>query len=159
MIIKKGQINDALLIMKEAAQWLIEINQPLWKLEDLVKEKITKGLSEENFIVGYINDEPAAAMILQWEDKLFWPNINKNQSGFIHKLSIKRKFAGQGLAKKLINYAETECKNKNINYLRLDCAADRPKLCNFYEQNGFIKVDRRMVGVYDIAFYEKKIIY
>lgn len=157
MKIKKGQINDAILIMKEAAQWLIDINEPLWEIDDFDKKKITNGLTEENFVVGYINDGPAAAMILQWEDKFFWPNINKNQSGFIHKLSVKRKFAGQDLAKKLINYAEKECKNKNINYLRLDCAGDRPKLCSFYEKNGFYKVDRRMVGIYDVAFYEKKI--
>ncbi len=38
--------------------------------------------------------------------------------------------------------------------LRLDCAADRPKLCRFYEDYGFRRVGRRMVGWYDAAFYE-----
>ncbi len=38
--------------------------------------------------------------------------------------------------------------------LRLDCAADRPKLCRFYEDYGFRRVGLRMVGWYDAAFYE-----
>ena len=57
----------------------------------------------------------------------------------------------------MILFAELECKNKGINILRMDCAGDRPKLCNFYETNGFIKIDRQRIGIYDITYFEKSL--
>lgn len=155
--IKNGNIKDAISIINEAAQWLNEKNQQMWKLEDLTEEKILNGITKENIYVLYINNEPAATMILKWDDKLFWPNIKSYESGFIHKLSVRRKYAGKSIACKLIEYAENGCKLRNIDYLRLDCAGDRPKLCHFYVKNGFKIVKKEMIGSHYTAFFEKRI--
>ena len=151
-----GEIEIALEIMREAARWLIDTGRPLWRLEDLTREKILQGIAEEDVRVGWVGDEPAAAMILQWRDERFWPQA-LDDSGYIHKLAMRRKFAGQGIAIHMLDWARQESLRKGTNYLRLDCAGDRPKLCAFYETYGFIQVDRRMVGPYDMAFYELKL--
>lgn len=155
MIIKEREIEDAIIVIQNVTNWLININQPLWKIEDITNEKLLCGLSEDNIIVGYINDEPATAMILQWVDKQFWPDIKENTSGFIHKLSVKRKFKGLHLGNQMIKYAEKKCTDKNINYLRLDCDGDRPKLCSFYEANGFNQIKKKKIGIYEVALYKK----
>ena len=159
MIIKNTDINIALEIMREAALWLIDKNEPLWRLEDLTSEKIMKGISEENVYVGFEDNLPVAAMILQWHDPSFWEKIKPFESGFIHKICVRRKYAGKGYAKEMLAFAEAECKKRKIGFLRLDCAGDRPKLCDFYESLGFKQVQRRLVGpnAYDLAFYEKKL--
>jgi GNAT superfamily N-acetyltransferase len=152
-----GDIEEAISIMKEAAGWLIEEGKPLWKLEDLTTEKLLKDNKNNEFYVMKIGNIGAAAMILKWEDKSFWPDIKRGESGFIHKLSIRREYAGTGISAKMIEHAIDECKKRTIPFLRLDCAADRGKLCRFYEDFGFRQTDRRMVGTFEVAFYEFRI--
>ena len=160
MIIKNSNINIAIDIMREAAQWLIDKGERMWRLEDLTAEKIMNGISEENVYVGFEDSLPIAAMILQWQDTIFWEQIKPFESGFIHKLCVKRKYAGKGYAKEMLAFAEAECRKRKIGFLRLDTAGDRPKLCSFYESLGFKQVQRRLVGpnASDMAFYEKKIL-
>jgi len=157
LVISSGDIDNALLVIREAAKWLIDIGKPLWKLEDLTNEKLLKEITKENVYVGYVNNRPAAAMLLIWHDPVFWENIKPFESGFIHKLSVSREFAGKGYAEEMIKFAEAKCKCNNINFLRLDCAGDRAHLCKFYESLGFVQVNRKMMGNFDVAFYEKKL--
>jgi ribosomal protein S18 acetylase RimI-like enzyme len=157
MTITSRETDIAIGIMREAAQWLAETGKPLWKPEELTKKMLLEDITEEDIYIGRENDIPAAAMILRWHDPYFWPQIGPNQSGFIHKLSVRRAFAGRGLAAEMIAFAEAECQRRNIDWLRLDCAADRPKLSRLYEESGFIQADQRMMGRYNVAFFEKKL--
>jgi ribosomal protein S18 acetylase RimI-like enzyme len=152
-----GEIDDAILIMNEVAKWCIESDLNMWKLEVLTREKLIKNITEENFCIGKINGEAAASMILQWYDPYFWPNLKENESGFIHKLCVRRKFAGMNLSKKMIDYAMNECRKKGISYLRLDTDGDNSKLCELYEGLGFIKVDTRKLRLKNYALYELKL--
>lgn len=154
-----GDIDEAIDIMREATCWLINIGKPLWKLEDLTKERLLKDNKIDEFYVFRINNESAGAMILKWQDTLFWPSAKHGESGFIHKLSVRRKYSGTGISNKMIEQAIKECKKRNIVFLKLDCDASREKLCSFYEKFGFTQVDRKMMGIFDVAFYEYKINY
>lgn len=149
-----GAVDEAIEVMREAAKWLIDIERPLWKLEDITKEKLSKDSKEDEFYALKVDDEVAGAMILKWNDPFFWPDIKQGQSGFIHKLSVRRKYSGTGISKKMIEYAADECRRRNVDFLRLDCAGDRKELCSFYEKIGFKQVKRNMIGPFDVAFYE-----
>jgi GNAT superfamily N-acetyltransferase len=146
----------ALCIMKEAAEWLVKKNMPLWDPMDFENGKFLQSADENNLYTAYVENVPAAAMSLQWIDPIFCPNA-KVDSGFIHKLSVSRAFAGKGIAQEFVEWAKTEVRKRNRCYLRLDCAADRHKLCELYEKMGFTRIDRRFVGPYDNAFYECKV--
>jgi ribosomal protein S18 acetylase RimI-like enzyme len=111
-----------------------------------------------NFCVGKVGNNNAAAMILQWQDFLFWPQFKADESGFIHKLCVRRNYSGQGLSCKMVAYAIEECKKKDIRYLRLDTGWHRQKLCDLYESLGFVKVGKKTIGDMDYALYEMKII-
>lgn len=152
-----GDVAAAASVMREAAAWLIDAGKTLWKPADLTAAKLLQDNTKDEFHVLKIEDAGAAAMILQWEDRLFWPDVKRGESGFIHKLSVRRKYAGTGISVKMIQHAVSECRRRNIAFLRLDCAADRDKLCGFYENFGFKRVARRMVGEFDVAFYEYSI--
>ena len=155
-MIKNGDIESAILILKEVAKCLIDKGQSLWEIDSLTKEKLlNNNILAENIYTYWENEKPIAAMILQWYDPVFWSEIKPNESGFIHKLCVSREYAGKGISGKMIKFAENECKNKGIKTLRLDCAGDRIKLCNLYESLGFKQINRKMMGNYDVAFYEK----
>lgn len=152
-----GDKSIALDIMREAAQWLIDTGRPLWDLNDLSEDKMSA--TPEEFHVAWIGDQSAAAMTLSYEDRFFWPDIPANTSGFIHKLSVRRRFAGEGYAELLIHHAKELCTSKGIKYLRLDCDAHRAALCQFYEKCGFQLVEKRSIetrkfGKIDLALYE-----
>jgi hypothetical protein len=58
----------------------------------------------------------------------------------------------------MIHWAIRRAKHLNKAFVRLDCAADRPKLCQFYESQGFKKVSEKVLfGKYPTAFYEFEI--
>jgi len=130
-----GEVDEAISIMREAARWLINIGKPMWMIEDICREKIKN--PPEEFIVLKVKGIGVAAMTLSFYDPFFWPNINKGDSGFIHKLSIRRAFAGKGYAQKLIDKAKKLCQEKGVSFLRLDCDFHREALCRFYERAGF----------------------
>lgn len=82
------------------------------------------------------------------------PECRQGESLFIHKLTAARRLKGRGAAVAMLDWAKARASEQERTYLRLDCAADRPKLCRFYEEYGFRRVGRRLVGPYDTAFYE-----
>ena len=155
--ITTGEVPESISIMREAANWLIDTGRPMWGLDELTSERI-KNPPEEFFVLRY-ESESAATLTLSFEDSFFWPEIPFGNSGFIHKLAVRRRFAGCGAAKALIEHCAEICKTKNIHTLRLDCDPHRKGLCDFYEKCGFIlrnikTIHTKLLGDIDVAFYE-----
>jgi len=152
--ISENELEDFLSVLKDATLWLKNEGKEMWNDSQLSSVNLLRNNSIDQLFIGYINYEIAAVMILQEEDKTFWPDA-KNDSLFLHKLAVRRKYAKQGISKDMINWAKSRARNLNMKYLRLDCAAERFKLCEFYEMQGFKMVNERvMFGKYPTAFYE-----
>ena len=131
-----GDTQEALKIMKEAASWLIEKGEPLWLLYDIDEEAFKN--PKKDFIVLYEDGQSTAAMILNRSGNGLWPD--DKDSVYIHKLAVKREYAGQGYSLNMMEYAIDFCRQKGIRFLRLDCDAKREKLCRLYEKSGFNRV-------------------
>lgn len=154
--ISENELEIVISILKEAAYWLKNENKEMWTEAQLSIEALSKNYAVEEMFIGVINYEAAAAMILQSEDSVFWPG--SNDSLFLHKLAVRREYAKQGVSKGMIHWAIRRAKHLNKAFVRLDCAADRPKLCQFYESQGFKKVSEKVLfGKYPTAFYEFEI--
>jgi GNAT superfamily N-acetyltransferase len=156
-IFTKSNVEESLSIMREAAQWLINKGCPLWNLDDLTSEKM-KNEDDEYIVMWDKKGQSIATLLLNFEDRLFWSDIPPNTSGFIHKVSIRREYAGKGLAKHIIDYAIQECKQKGIESIRLDCDSERRNLCDFYTSIGFylkeVKTLKTKRGEFSVALYE-----
>jgi GNAT superfamily N-acetyltransferase len=127
----------------------------MWKYEDIISEKLLKNYRIEDMKLCYEAGKLIGVYILQWYDILFWPRLQENESGIVHKLAVCREFANKGYGSKLIQSAELLCKERNINWLRLNCGTYRSRLRNFYESNGFKMVDRVFIDNRDQIRYEK----
>ena len=155
-----GDVETALDIMREAAQWQIDRGTPLWGLETLTRARLNNPAGE--FLTAWVDGESAACGLLSFEDRLFWPDVPAGGSGFLHKLAVRRRFAGTGVASQLVAYAEELCRGRGVYMLRLDTDLHRPKLCAVYEGLGFRRVGVRTMrlpqeglGQCDVALYEK----
>ena len=153
-----GDVDKAIAIMREVAQWCMDTGKKTWSLDELTKEKLTNSLNAGNFITGNIDGDPACCMILQWIDPLFWPEAPEYEAGYVHKLCVKREFAGMNLSAKMIAFAAEECRLRNVPYLRLDTGLYKQKLCSIYENLGFTKVGETTNHRGEFALYEKKTI-
>lgn len=133
----------AVEILCEVGQWLVDQNQTLWNLQTLTVENLLDEHTTGNLYVMHADrddgngPQPAAVFILQWKDPLFWPDVPDNTSGFIHKLAIRRAFAGQNLFAAILDYCRKACLAHGITTLQLETDATRPKLMQFYERHGF----------------------
>ncbi|WP_373854702.1 GNAT family N-acetyltransferase [Clostridium arbusti] len=107
-----------------------------------------------DFYIDYQNRVPVACIAITDLDTKYWPEIPKGKSLYIHKLAVKREFAGKGISKELINFAKHLSIRNGINSLRLDCNLQRNKLKMLYENKGFIYAGKKNFGNnYDMALY------
>jgi ribosomal protein S18 acetylase RimI-like enzyme len=153
-----GEVDISIGILREVAQWCADNNMNMWKVSDLTKERLLIGVSEENFCVGKVGDDNASSMILQWADPLFWPEAEENEAGYIHKLCVRRKYSGMGLSAKMVEFAVAECMKRGIRYLRLDTGWSREPLCKLYENLGFKRIGKKILGEREFALYEKELV-
>lgn len=145
-------------ILLEVAGWLEAGGRTLWGADELTPEALLGSYRIEEMYLGTLpRREPAAVMVLREADKLFWPDAPEGESLFLHKLAVKRHLKGRGASTAMLDHARGLALTTGKKYLRLDCAVDLPRLREFYEGYGFRYVGRRMVGAFDLAFYELRL--
>jgi GNAT superfamily N-acetyltransferase len=145
-------------ILLEAAAWLRDRGSPMWRDHELAPLTITRDVEAGLFFVGTINDEPAGVIKFQLEDNLFWPDVPVGESAFVHRLAVKRRFAGGAISSALLTWAAARAGNLKRQYLRLDCEASRPRLRAFYERFGFRHHSDRLVPPYFVSRYEYQLV-
>lgn len=141
-------------VIREAAEWLTSKGVPMWQGPAFERAAIAAGLAD--FYLAFHASDLAGVMKLETEDLLFWPEITKGDSLFIHQLAVRRAFSGGEISGDLLKFARAEALRRGLNYLRLDCAADRPKLRKIYEDFGFRYHSDRTVGPFMASRYEYK---
>jgi len=143
---REDKVQRACDIMIEASEWLNQKNMPLWRREDLTLEIMQTHSTRGALFLALVEGDPAGTIVIQAEDKVYWPEITDNSSLFFHKLAVRRKYAGMGVSNALMAYAYELAKKKNKSFLRMDCSALHTQLRKFYESNGFEFVDQKQVG-------------
>jgi GNAT superfamily N-acetyltransferase len=73
----------------------------------------------------------------------------------VHRLAVRRRYAGTGVSTAaMLRWAVERTRALGRPYLRLDCAAARPKLRAIYERFGFQHHSYAQIGAYYVARYE-----
>jgi GNAT superfamily N-acetyltransferase len=153
--VSETDLASASEILVEAARWLMARGEPLWKPEDLVPQRL-RGEAEAGFLhLGWLEGEPVATIVRQWNDPLFWPEMTADDSVFIHRLAVRREVAGTGVAPALVAWAEQQGLEAGRQWLRLDCSAEHAGLSRYYENAGFELHSERELGEFRILRYQK----
>jgi len=149
-----ADIDTVSAILVEAANWLEGRNMRMWRANELLPERIAKDVNEGLFFLALCEGEPAGTIKFQLSDLEFWPDVPESESAFIHRLAVRRRFAGGTVSSALLSWAVERTRLLGRQYLRLDCEASRPQLRAVYERFGFQHHSDRQVGPYHVSRYE-----
>jgi GNAT superfamily N-acetyltransferase len=127
---------EALAIIREAAAWATARGTGVWELPELCEDAFEAAARRSELVVGYAGETPAATMLLQTEDPVYWPDEAPGSALYVHKVAVRRAYAGQSWLARLIDFAVEDATRNGIPRLRLDTIL-RPRLQSLYEQHGF----------------------
>ena len=141
-------------ILGEAARWLEEQGMPMWRQDELLPSHIVADVDSGQFFLAECDGVPAGTIRFQLADNLFWPDVPQDDSAFIHRLAVRRRFAGGEVSSALLLWAIAHTHTLGLRYVRLDCEASRARLRAVYERIGFRFHSNKQVGPYFVARYE-----
>src|SRR5215831_12725932 len=149
-----GDVDTVASILAEAAQWQQQLGTPVWLGDELNTDKIVAEIAEGLFFLAESSGEGAGTLKFQLDDPIFWPDEPAPHAAYIHRMAVRRRYAGRGISAALVTWAVERTRQFGRHLLRLDCGADRPKLRAVYEDFGFRHHSYSLVGHYSVARYE-----
>lgn len=152
----------ALGVLKRVGQWMLDSGMnpsKWWHPDNMTQEFFSEYAEPEEFFVALVDNYPAAAQIIQWDQRnQDWSGIDKGEpplAVYVHWLCVDHKFSGEGLPNIMIGFAEDLAKSRGINLVRIDTNATELKLRRVYESLGFELVGTQGEGYRTTAFYQK----
>jgi GNAT superfamily N-acetyltransferase len=157
LIIRQASSTDAEVvraILAEAAQWLRDSGRELWREDELTADIVRPDVEAGSVYLAAYGDEPAGTLRFQLTDERIWADVSQHESAFVHRLAVRRRFAGGELSSALLSWAVARTRELGRRYLRLDCDHARPRLRAVYERFGFRWHSDCCVGPFHVARYE-----
>jgi GNAT superfamily N-acetyltransferase len=142
-------------ILEEVDAWVRERDAlPMWELDEINPARIAREVREGGYAVAWAGGEAAGTVKFKLQDPEFLAARAMDNAAYIHRLAVRRRFAGQGVSQALMAWAAERARTLGRDVLRLDCDAHRASLRAVYERFGFMYRDDRQVGPYLVARYE-----
>lgn len=144
-------------LREEARAWLADNGIEQWKIP-YPPIKIAQAIERGEAYLVYLGEESIGTIRLQWSDEMLWGKT-ADDAGYVHNLVVSRKFAGQGIGREMLKWAEETATKAGKRFLRLDCAANNEKLCNYYQRAGFTPRGIRAFEIEEFTarLFEKKL--
>lgn len=159
--IQESDLPEVLAMFKTAAERISKMNIDHWQYwKNPPQEKINwveAGIKNHEyfFILNEENIKIGMLRILD-EDLLYWGKQNK-KAKYVHSLVVKDEFTGKNLAKEILDKVEILAHKDACKFLRLDCDSKNKKLCQYYENLGFQKVDEKKLPISVYNLYEREV--
>lgn len=149
-----GDAHTVSEILLEAAHWLSRTGMPMWCDDELVSERIESDVSAGLFFLAERAGNAIGTLKFQCSDPIFWPDVPADESAFVHRIAVRRRFSGGAASSAMLTWAAERAQALGRHYLRLDCEASRLRLRAVYERFGFRHHSDRQVGPYFVSRYE-----
>jgi GNAT superfamily N-acetyltransferase len=147
--VRRATIDDidiVLGLITEAANWLrtekttTQWNRP-WPSPGQHVKRITEGVANNRtWIVWDGHLAIATVTIHRRGDPALWTPAELNtEAVYLHRLVVRRSYAGDGLGAELINWAgqQGHRENPDAEYIRIDVWTDNYELHDYYVRQGF----------------------
>ncbi len=141
-------------VIQGVSRWFLERGQPMWPLEMLTPEALRLAYPDGEFWLGSILGEAVATFVLLEHDPSFWPDIAPDESVFIHKIAVNRRFKGHALGVQVLDFARDQARSRGKQFLRLDTDVRRVPVRALYEGYGFSWAGECRVYDFDCVLYE-----
>jgi GNAT superfamily N-acetyltransferase len=127
---------EALGILREAAAWALGRGVNVWADAELREQDLLAAAELGQLLMGFSGDRFAATMLLQSSDPIYWPDAAPHTALYLHKIAVRREFAGLGWLSRLIEFAVNDARDRGVPWLRLDTLCRSP-LEGLYARHGF----------------------
>jgi len=124
-------------ILTEAAEWLERCGMAMWPVSRLTVERTLRDIDSGIVFLAEHYGRPVGTLTFQLADPKWWPDALDGESAFVHRLAVRRDFAGGEVSSALLSWAVQRTKSIDRRFLRLDCEAARSRLKAVYERFGF----------------------
>ncbi|RKP49952.1 GNAT family N-acetyltransferase [Cohnella endophytica] len=122
----------------EAADWMKSQGINQWIASQLTLEAVDYCYSIGYMFIAKSDGESIGTFFLvKAEPDLWGDEGNQADCAYLHRLVVKRAYAGLGLGYRLLDLAAERLREQNLQVFRLDCMADSPKLNELYRKAGF----------------------
>jgi len=156
VLMRRASVADTAVvssILTESVVWLLNRGMPLLTEAEVAPDAIHEDVAAGMFWIAERNGEAAGTLRFQLTDPEVWPEIDDHSSAYVHRVAVRRAFAGTGLSWEMLSWAAEEARRLGRGSLRLDCNAARPRLRRIYEEFGFQYHSDRPMGTYCLARY------
>lgn len=146
IVIRSGDSGDVKTLLRffdEAVEWLVERgSEGQWGAEpwsELPRQvERVEGLAEDPGLrIAVVGGEAAGALILAGEGAEHVPKADEPEV-YVRLLITSRRFAGQKVGARLIEYTLDEARRRGVSLVRVDCwAGGDGALQRYYEGQGF----------------------
>jgi ribosomal protein S18 acetylase RimI-like enzyme len=152
---QQGDLDRVLEILEEASRWLSSKGlETQWLPSPALRQTIKNNIEHGDVYVVKDVEGTVGTITLQWGDKKFWGDLPPD-SGYVHKLAIKRSHGGKRLGLRMLQWAEAKARVEGKRYLRLDCLASNKTIREYYEKAGFVHVRDTLAPGWKASLYEK----
>lgn len=155
--IRRAAPSEAALVadvLTEAALWLRARGDELWRPETVSVSEVAPDVCEGLYFLAWSGSDAVGTMRLTWTDPFYWPEGASGEALYLHRLAVRRSFAGGRVSSVLVLWAAAHARAHGVPFLRLDCEASRMALRRVYERFGFVLHSERPIGQSLVARYQ-----
>ncbi|MBD2830731.1 GNAT family N-acetyltransferase [Streptomyces globisporus] len=146
MIVIPAELADLPRLVKfrtDSAAWLSQLGLDQWS-RPFPAEHMAKSIkSGEVFLIKeHLTADAAATVTLDRDaDPRLWTSAERQESAlYVHKLSVDRRYSGDNLGGRILDWCGDEAAKAGARWLRLDAWTTNPKLHAYYQAHGFTHV-------------------
>ncbi len=142
-------------MLDEATAYVRTMGRDQWPVpfpQDELHGRVARG---ELYVVD-VDGVPAATFTLLVDDPFFWGE-RPNDAVYLHKLAVRRAFAGRKLGERIVEWIVREASARGRDFVRLDCQRDLPGIRRYYERLGFELRGEKEGERFAWALYERAV--
>jgi GNAT superfamily N-acetyltransferase len=151
------EASEILNLFQGLARWLHEKGVRQWGyfLTPMGRAIIEKRFQQGEVWWLLVDGAKAGIVCASLEDD-FWADQGADPNSiYVHTLGVKREYAGLGLGSLALQWCAAWALKRGRSRLRLDCGADNPRLCSYYEAKGFARIGGQVWQGWELNLYEK----
>lgn len=138
MEILNSNLNDLPTIFelyRIATSYMKAKNQVYWP--EFSEEFIISEIDEHRQWKLIIDGETACIWATTYSDELIWGTKNLDPSLYIHRIATNPEYRGRKLVGQIVKWADRQCIQQNLKYVRMDTVGLNNGLIAHYEKLGF----------------------
>jgi GNAT superfamily N-acetyltransferase len=145
-------------VLTSAAEALVARGQKLWDASDTCEAAVADDVRAGRYYIAHDDAGAVGVFRFELEDVVYWPEIERGSSAFIHRLAVHPRAQGGELAQALLAHAVLLARAQGRRWLRLDCTSGRPKLRQVYERFGFRLHSHKSFGTAVVDRFELEVL-